>query len=162
MLVCSEDDRVAVEWEDIGEGVLGGEFDPENPDDEPRLRFTVLTRGVVSDQWIPVDDGSYCTDVHGDTEVSILIELAQIILADVGNAVCEGESIKKACERLSWMDASWAPSVEEARSMEVSEAGAELTEALRKLYRLFDGDGAGVGEVLHECDKAARQTYLDN
>ncbi len=39
--------------------------------------------------------------------------------------------------------------------------GADLTEALRRLYQLNDGDEAGVGEVEVECHKVARLTYLD-
>lgn len=49
----------------------------------------------------------------------------------------------------------------EDRSEKLAEAGAGLSAALRKLYRLCDGDEIGVGEVEIECHHVARLTYLD-
>lgn len=46
--------------------------------------------------------------------------------------------------------------VEAERMDALSDATANLTEALRVLYDLYTGDGAAVGEILYECDKAAR------
>jgi hypothetical protein len=43
----------------------------------------------------------------------------------------------------------------EKRDEEVSVAAAKIVSGLRDLYRLYDGDGMAVGEVLYEADKAA-------
>lgn len=59
------------------------------------------------------------------------------------------------------MDALTEDERDEARHQEVLEAGADLTAALRRLYRAQDGDEIAVGEVEYECNKAARSTYLD-
>ena len=44
---------------------------------------------------------------------------------------------------------------DDERDQAITDAAADLTEALRKLYELYDGDAISVGEVLYECDKVA-------
>lgn len=101
-----EANGVAVEFEDIGEGV-SGEYDETNPDDRPLLRFYVQ-RLLHDGEWEDVDDASYCTNVHAGTDPDVVAGLALLILVRVADAVRAGDSIKKVCEELSWMDASWA------------------------------------------------------
>lgn len=52
------DGDLAVELDHIGEG-YGGDYNPDDPEDDELIRFTVLRRvdGVLE----PIDDGSYCT-----------------------------------------------------------------------------------------------------
>ena len=48
---------------------------------------------------------------------------------------------------------------DEVRNERMTEAGAKVVDALKELYRAVDGDEAAVGEVLYECDKAARRSW---
>ena len=60
--------NLRVTWEYIGEG-LSGDYNHEDPQDVPLLRFTVSRRipgmaddtGVEPDEWQQLDDASYCT-----------------------------------------------------------------------------------------------------
>lgn len=92
-------DLLAV-WEDIGEG-WNGEYDPDDPDDTPLLRFTVMKFYQTNDfggQWVEVDDGSYCTQMPVDTDEAILYRALELILD-----AAEEPSPKRAFEELSWM-----------------------------------------------------------
>jgi hypothetical protein len=97
---------VKVVWEAIGEGV-SGEYDPDDPQDVELLRFSVYRKGIDStnpwNDWIEVDDASYCTQVPVDTPVETLTVLLARIFNEVYDYVQAGESIKKICERLSWI-----------------------------------------------------------
>jgi hypothetical protein len=87
--------EITVEVENAGEG-WSGDYDPDSATDQPLLRFYVLRDGVE------IDDASYCTLTvdRGDNAS----KLAALVLAEVTSAP-DGESIKKLCERLSWIDA---------------------------------------------------------
>lgn len=54
-----------------------------------------------------------------------------------------------------WVDTSDPDAVAER----ASEISADAVEALKKLYELYEGDEAAVGEHLYEIDKAARRAY---
>lgn len=90
--------RVALSW--IGEGVWG-DFDPEDPDDVALLRFDVDR--LVDAEWLPVDDASYCTRLRVDLDRVILEDCVARILDEVYEPVSYGYSVKKLCERLSWI-----------------------------------------------------------
>jgi len=53
---------------------------------------------------MPVDDASYCTTMPISVEKDILVKLAKYILNLVEDDVKREISIKKYCERLSWID----------------------------------------------------------
>ena len=89
--------NVTVELADIGEG-LSGDYDPDDKDDIPLLRFTVLK----DDE--PVEDASYCTQVPTDITPNEAAEILSAIYLEVAEPVMQGLSIKKMCERLSWID----------------------------------------------------------
>lgn len=92
-----EHQGVAVELEDIGEG-LSGDYDPSDPYDVALLRFTVLLNGEQ------VEDASYCTRIPADTDSITQATLAATILEQVIEEVLCGHSIKRLCEELSWID----------------------------------------------------------
>lgn len=94
--------NVKVAWEAIGEGV-SGEYDPDDPQDVELLRFSVYVWDIAGNDWIEVDDASYCTQVPVDTPVETLTVLLARIFNEVYDYVQAGESIKKICERLSWI-----------------------------------------------------------
>ena len=105
-------DELTVEWEHIGEG-LQGDFDPDDPHDEPLLRFDVTITEEAAERyevfgepgmegWFVPDSTSYCTqvsaDLPGEKQLLLLAEIAAIFY----NAMVGSGSLKKTGERLSW------------------------------------------------------------
>ena len=89
--------RITVELEHIGEG-WDGDYDPEDSNDDALLRFTVLKNDE------PVDDASYCTQLPDSLSKNQQLQVATFILDWVYEPLVAGHSIKKLCERLSWID----------------------------------------------------------
>ena len=93
-----------VEWEYIGEG-FSGDYRPEDPADEPLLRFTVTRRipGYADDyeidpeSWQQLDDGSYCTRMPISSPEWMLVRALGIILE-----AARQPSPKRRLEELSW------------------------------------------------------------
>ena len=96
--------QVKVELEWIGEG-LDGDYNHEDTSDVPLLRFTVYKK--INDQWEAIDDASYCTLLPATITVETATKAAGYILSQVEDTVLEGGSIKKICEKLSWIDTAW-------------------------------------------------------
>lgn len=97
-----EKDNVRAEWVNIGEGV-SGDYDPEDPNDIQLLRFEISIRD--EEEWVEVDDSSYCTQMPADTPNKILERALQVILDEYVSALRAhpGASVKKLGERLSWI-----------------------------------------------------------
>ncbi len=101
MVQCKE--PVAVEWEYLEEGYCG-DYDEDDPEDEPLLRFTVSQReSGKNGPFRQVDDASYCTHVSAFTPQKILRQYLILILDEVYDEVVAGNSIKRICERISWI-----------------------------------------------------------
>lgn len=101
---------VAVVWEDIGEG-WDGEYDPNDDNDEPLLRFTVyrnsfVTGGSRSGGWEQVDNASYCTRMPVNADEFVLVRELHFMMELVYDRVVAGESIKDVCEKFSWVSPS--------------------------------------------------------
>lgn len=94
--------RVELSW--IGEG-CEGDFDPGDPEDQPLLRFDVSK--FEDGSWEAVDDSSYCTQIPATTEPGQVMKIAERILDEVEDAVRSGNSIKRQCERLSWIGSDY-------------------------------------------------------
>lgn len=92
--------RVEIEW--IGEGIQG-DYDEDDSEDIPLLRFSVYKR-EEGDYWEEVDDASYCTQLPATIHPNIARRAARYIMDWVEAPLKEGYSIKKICERLSWLD----------------------------------------------------------
>lgn len=88
--------KVELEYE--GEG-YNGEYDPEDPDDEPLLRFAVYRRKNARAKWAYMDDSSYCTCLPATISDNEAQRALQIIMQEVSGK----DSIKRICERLSWL-----------------------------------------------------------
>lgn len=105
-----EKDNVRVEWTELGEG-LCGEYNPDDPEDIELLRFDVFEKvsipGTDENDWQMVDDASYCTQVPVSATQEERSKLLEIIMDWVYEPVMNERSIKKICERLSWIDLSW-------------------------------------------------------
>lgn len=89
-------DNVRVDIEYIGEG-WKGDYDENDPTDEPLLRFSVYKDDEQ------VDDASYCTSIRADVSREYANTLARFILDEVYCPVRDGYSVKKLCEALSWV-----------------------------------------------------------
>jgi len=86
----------------LGEG-RGGDCDPQDPDDEPLLRFDVERQGAHG-QWHPVADASYCTQLNARQPEAVLDRALAYLIQGVGPEVAAGDSIKHLGEKLSWLD----------------------------------------------------------
>jgi hypothetical protein len=98
IVLVDGDVRVTIEW--IGEG-RDGDFDPDDPNDVPLLRFSVDRK--CGEEWEEVPDCSYCTQMCATDERARLQDLAKRIMAEVKDTVNSGRSPKRTCERLSWL-----------------------------------------------------------
>ena len=87
--------------DETGEG-WNGDYDPSDPNDSLLLRFDV--DHLVDGEWEPVDNGSMCTGLSADISPEKANVALQIIMKEVGDPVRAGNSIKKTCERLSWIE----------------------------------------------------------
>jgi hypothetical protein len=103
-------DGVKVEWEDIGEGIHG-DYDEGDPEDIPLFRFYISK--LVFGEWEEISDASYCTLVPTGTSDDVQRKLLQILMDRVFDEVKNGHSIKKLCERLSWIDPTWIANKED-------------------------------------------------
>lgn len=92
--------NVRVRLSHIGEGIFG-DYDPNDKEDIPLLRFDV--EKFDNGDWEPVDDASYCTRIEADRYFTDVIAAMTVIMTEVYAAVEDGHSIKKTCERLSWI-----------------------------------------------------------
>lgn len=97
----AEDKGVVVEINFIGEG-WDGEYNIDDPNDRPLLRFDV-SRRLDDGTLEAVDDASYCTMLRADARDVLVKEAAKLILREVRDAVLGGSSVKKTCEKLSWV-----------------------------------------------------------
>ena len=105
---------VKVELEFIGEGV-SGDYSPSDPHDEPLMRFTVYGRpgdhtwpglewgSPNEDGWHAFSDASYCTNIRDDLPESKKAEYLSQIMDEVYPDASTGKSIKRLCEKLSWI-----------------------------------------------------------
>ena len=97
---------VRVTLEDIGEGIFG-EYDENDPNDRPLLRFDVYKRcenpSDITGEWEAIDDGSYCTNIHAESSWNEIAQYLFTIMNEVYFYIQNDYSIKKVCEKLSWL-----------------------------------------------------------
>ncbi|MGV2885932.1 hypothetical protein [Paenibacillus taichungensis] len=97
--------RVDLEW--IGEGI-SGDFNANDPKDEPLLRFTVYRKDKEEPTgWTQVDDASYCTNLPATAPRKILAQALMRIFDKVAGEVEQDHSVKKLCEELSHISLDW-------------------------------------------------------
>jgi len=97
--------RVDFEWN--GEGV-SGDYNDDDPNDEPRLRFTVYRREDEEPTgWAQVEDASYCTNVPARAPRNILARALKRIFDEVADEVEQDQSVKILCENLSDISLDW-------------------------------------------------------
>ena len=90
--------EVCLHW-DCQEGWCE-EYNPDDPDDEPLLRFDVMYKRNVE------DNGSYCTQLKATDNRELLTRAAAAILKEAGDCF-DGKGFsggfKKTMEWLSWI-----------------------------------------------------------
>ena len=92
--------RVRIDLEHIGEG-WNGDYQPDNANDAPLLRFYVY----LDDE--AIEDASYCTQLPDTLPPETKAAAIVYLMEEIYNPASEGHSIKKLCERLSWIHPSW-------------------------------------------------------
>lgn len=116
IVAISHDDKVLVLLENIGEGE-DGDYDPDDPDDQPLLRFTAyvrMTGNEDEDDGLEFsfyregiaygfrDGGTYCTCINANAADGVLVDLAQ----EIANVLSVGLSAgvwKSVASSLSWL-----------------------------------------------------------
>lgn len=93
---------VRADWYDAGEGFCG-DYDPQDPDDVPLLRFDIYIR--YGDQWEPVEDASYCTLMPATADREVLTANLRVIYDEYNDVLSTDPeaSVKKLGERLSFV-----------------------------------------------------------
>lgn len=95
------DNDVMVELHDETYEGWNGDFDPTDPDDELLLRFDVLK--LHNNEWELVDNASYCTQLPASLSADKINKALDAIMREVAEPLRAGYSIKKTCERMSWI-----------------------------------------------------------
>ena len=90
--------EVCLHW-DCHEGWCG-EYNPNDPNDKPLLRFDVIYKGEIE------DNGSYCTQLKATDGRQLLISATESILREAEESF-DGEhcsnGFKKTMEWMSWI-----------------------------------------------------------
>lgn len=97
--ITSDFGALAVELEDIGEG-YSGDYDPNDPRDEPLIRFTVWLDGEL------VPQGSYCTLLPATLNTEQLKKAAKIIF-DAAHESLLDDSFGRKMQEISWIGPDW-------------------------------------------------------
>ena len=92
--------RVDIDY--IGEG-WSGDYDPEDPEDEPLVRFSCFKQ--EKGEWVELDDASYCTRVSKFEKQSVFEKLASAVMRELDRAASGGSNPKRAMEQMSWVTA---------------------------------------------------------
>jgi hypothetical protein len=90
-----------VDFINLGEGIWG-DYDCTDSEDINLLRFDVYR--WRNGDWEAIPDSSYCTQISANTDENKLTKLLNIIMDELHGPISERHSIKRICERLSWID----------------------------------------------------------
>jgi len=93
-------EKVKVELVDLGEG-YHGDFNPDDPEDEPLFRFDIYCFDDDTNGWELVSDGSYCTTTPVSTPADLKKKIIEYIMDKVEGPLNKGKSIKGICQWLS-------------------------------------------------------------
>lgn len=106
-ILAIQNRRLRVEWVNLNEGECG-DYNKDDPEDINYLRFDVYCRETPSDDWRPVEDASYSTQVPAGTPCDVLEKKLRTIFDQYNlfiDEILNGGSVKKLGERLSWITA---------------------------------------------------------
>lgn len=82
-------------FEHIGEG-YDGDYNPEDPIDRPLLRCDIYKKDNIDET---IRDGSFCTNIPENTDVSLLIKT---MLDHLEELLSDGSSLSKSMSMYSW------------------------------------------------------------
>jgi hypothetical protein len=95
-------DTLKVEFVYLFEG-YHGDYNPNDPEDKPLLRFDVSVRKSRDRVWEQPDDTSYCTQMWTKTSDDDRKWVLLYMYSVLEPLVKGGKSLKRACEKLSWI-----------------------------------------------------------
>ena len=104
--IAIEGKHTRVSWVYIDEGWFG-DYNEENPDDEPLLRFDVDARGDdTHGEWYEPSDSSYCTCTPATTDRATLVRLLKILYREFSDVLDSDPfaSVKRLGERMSYIN----------------------------------------------------------
>ena len=99
-----------IDLDHIGEG-WEGDYDPEDENDQPLLRFDCFRKAEpgfedcgdeTPDGWIALHDGSYCTQVPATATGEQQQAILEVLMGLLEEGIVAGR-VKKAGERASWV-----------------------------------------------------------
>lgn len=93
-----DNEQYQVEWTWIGEGYYG-DWDRDNSTDDPLLRFYVLRWDKEEEEYVEMEDASYCTLLVADEVPDYLLKLMSDKIADA--VVYSSVSYKRRLEELT-------------------------------------------------------------
>jgi hypothetical protein len=102
MVKTKNDIHLKIEFCNLGEG-YDGDYNHDDPDDVNLLRFDVSIKKEGDMEWSEVPNASYCTQMPAHSSFDILEKALVMMMDEIFDAAIEGHSIKKACERMSWI-----------------------------------------------------------
>lgn len=109
LAVCEDyGSGIRVELEYIGEG-YDGDWDPENPQDAPLLRFRVFDR--VREEGDEEYD-SYCTQIPATMPLVMMKSFA----CELAERLSNDEAWKSLLDQWSWADEAWVKRIHEKRA----------------------------------------------
>lgn len=85
---------------DLGEG-WNGDYNEDDPEDEPLFRFDYYSRESVNDEWQIPNDSSYCTQTNANIGHQLRKEFLEYLIEQVEDLSWDA-NIKHLCESLSW------------------------------------------------------------
>ena len=82
-----------------------GDYNSEDPNDELLYRFDVDK--FDDGEWQAIDNASYCTRLPHDISNEEVNKALNMLANEIVDPASGGYSIKKICERMSWIEKDW-------------------------------------------------------
>ena len=98
-------EKLLIKFVDLNEG-YHGDYNPDDPDDCQLLRFDIYRLGSAG--YEPVEDASYCTQLPVGSAPDVILKRALDLAYAVYDALMADASIKRTCEKFSWMSADYS------------------------------------------------------
>lgn len=133
-----EKQGLVMDLDDLGEGE-NGDYDPDDPEDTPLLRFSFYARptgaGDKDGELMEIRDSSYCTLIDARLDFETRLACALVVFRNIQQVVGPypdeyAQGAKRACEEMSAMCVQLLGPLGEA--MEAAKAHGSLEENLPK------------------------------
>lgn len=104
VVMSLSNEQLRTDWYDADEG-YNGDYNPDDPEDEPLLRFDVYYKNAAC-EWEAVEDASYCTCMSLNAPKSTLRRALAAIFNEYSRYDVRNDSVKHVGEELTYMSAS--------------------------------------------------------